>query len=786
MQKATKGAKSFVFKATPKRILLLLIFVFSFVYRVLLVFSQTYPPGADIGFHESVIKSITQSGNVNFLWNFYQMGGGFKLEFPGYHIFSSEIMMMTGLPDYLAQGMVVAFFSTLIVVAAFLVTRSIFNESAALITAFFISISRLNVEMVAWAGYPNMLALLLVPLTFYLYLQRDRFSPTPFLVSTSILAGAIFLTHSLSAAVFVATTACVVLCILISPKTFNVSRKSALYWVLPIFGGVALVSPLLASAVPVYLNNSSAFTFNVQIKQALLANSAVPLGEVYALSGCVVLALVACLLPYFFSPEKHERHHITLPTFLLVVWILVPLAMTQCYLFGLYTDFGRFLYFLILPVIILFAVMAEQGATYSAQLAVSFRSFLWKLKKTTKNANNHISKNPSFLTKKRFYIAFVAIFTVLILLFLPIFSLPAQGLQIAGYYQIMDNSGYQAIDWVKQCTPSGSVFAADATYGWWMGGFAQRPTISAVPEQFLTLSDELAPAQAVNNLLDTDYVIDNGYLQVREDGGYLGRHNPLFLADLNSTYNPFSFFQFNDSATSVVSHVGGASQSTNLTQVPVTSMALVGGQTDSPSIIVNKANSNFNYTQTLTVAKGAVFAKLTVTVSSNSQNVSLDQIDFVLYSAGSFRQPFNNTLAIIDYNLKECGQLIFAQEQPQISNINLQNPCITQLSYNLEGKTQVEIQILVGLFQVTQNDIENASNNTGLWGILNANLQNLPKAPDLPITTFDYKVAMQEFNISYVANREFNLNPKYTNDPAYSLVFVNNEVAIFKVEANGL
>jgi hypothetical protein len=319
-----------------------------------------------------------------------------------------------------------------------------------------------------------------------------------------------------------------------------------------------------------------------------------------------------------------------------------------------------------------------------------------------------------------------------------------------------------------------------------MGGFAQRPTISAVPKQFLTLSDELAPAQAVNGLLDTDYIIDNGYVQVREDGGYLGRNNPLFLADLNSTYNPFSFFQFNNSATTVVSHVGGVSRSANLTQVPVTSMELVGAETDSPSIVVTKANSDFSYTQILTVAKGAVFANMTITVNSNSQNVSLDQINFGVVSAGSFRQPFHNTLAIVDYNQKECGQLIFAQEQPQISNINLQNPCITQLSYNLEGKTRVEIQILVGLFPVSQNDIENASSTTGLFGILNANLQNLPKAPDLLMTTFDYKAAMQEFNISYIANREFNLNPKYTDDPAYSLVFINIAVAIFKVESNGL
>jgi hypothetical protein len=63
-------------------------------------------------------------------------------------------------------------------------------------------------------------------------------------------------------------------------------------------------------------------------------------------------------------------------------------------------------------------------------------------------------------------------------------------------------------------------------------------------------------------------------------------------------------------------------------------------------------------------------------------------------------------------------------------------------------------------------------------------MQNPPKVPDLPVTTFDYKVALQEYNISYIANRDFELNSKYADDPQFSLVFVNNDVAIFKVEVN--
>ncbi len=53
------------------------------------------------------------------------------------------------------------------------------------------------------------------------------------------------------------------------------------------------------------------------------------------------------------------------------------------------------------------------------------------------------------------------------------------------------------------------------------------------------------------NLLDTDYMIDNGFIQVREDGGYLARHNPEILADLNWTYFPYSFFNFDSNQTEI-------------------------------------------------------------------------------------------------------------------------------------------------------------------------------------------------------------------------------------------
>jgi hypothetical protein len=137
---------------------------------------------------------------------------------------------------------------------------------------------------------------------------------------------------------------------------------------------------------------------------------------------------------------------------------------------------------------------------------------------------------------------------------------------------------------------------------------------------------------------------------------------------------------------------------------------------------------------------------------------------------------------MLDIGAKECGQLVFVENQPQISSFNSENPCVTELSYNLQGKTTAEIQILVGIYQVSETDIQNQAS---LNQTLNNNVQTAQKpTAALPMTTFDYQAAIQANSISYIANRDFEVNSKFANDPTFNLVFINNEVAIFKVKAN--
>jgi len=772
--------KTKMFKTSNKYLLLFLILAFSFVYRMLLMHWETYPSGADIGLHESIIHSITLSGNTNFLWNYYQMGGGLSLTFPGYHIFVSYVILITGMPDYLAHSLVASFFSSFIVLCAYLITRAVWRESAALIIAFLVAISRFDVEMLLWGGYPNVITLLLIPLTFYLYLQRDRFSLFPFLATTTILSGAIFLTHSLSAIMFMGITFTTVIFVSIFSKKVGVSKTHLLIWLLPIFLGAILVSPFLVEVAPAYLGaNSETFTGGVSdIRLALLSTRVLPLEW--------VIPLFACVIFFFLFSKKYKGSFFTVPAFLFTLWILVPMIFTQGYLVGIYTDYNRFLYFILLPIIILIGLGIDHGAGFFARIIDMYLSLTKKMPQTTESTNKTSSRRLPRLSHKNIYSGFVLGFLLFSFLFVPMFLTPFQGVTVQSFYQTMNDSRYEAIQWARQNTPVGSVFVSDAYYGWWFSGFAERPTLSAVDPQYLTLAREFEPAKVAKSLLDTDYIIDNGLIQVTEDGGYIGRHNPMFLAKLNWTYFPYSFLNFNNNKTKIQYQIGDSLQFLYLDQLPAREMRMEN-DTEHATIVVEKGNSFLNYTQLTTVYKGVRFVNMSITVESTVEGVSLDWVQFFVDSKGKVIQPMQNrTVGLLDEGVKAFGQLIFNEKQPDVEIVNGENPCIIGLLYNLQGESKGEIQISVSAYSVTDDPrfYQDPETKADYFNkIINYNLNSSQEqVSDLPLDVFDYQKSMNDWNISYIACRDSELIPKFANDPAFSLVFINNDVAIFMVK----
>jgi hypothetical protein len=349
----------------------------------------------------------------------------------------------------------------------------------------------------------------------------------------------------------------------------------------------------------------------------------------------------------------------------------------------------------------------------------------------------------------------------------------------------MNDSGYEAIQWARQNTPVGSVFVSDAYYGWWFSGFAERPTLSAVDPQYLSLAREFEPAKVAKNLIDTNYVIDNGLIQVREDGGYIGRHNPEILAKLNWTYFPYSFLNFNSSKNRIQYRINDSPQFLYLDQLPVKEMR-IENDTEHATIVVEKGNDFFNYTQLTTVYKGVRFVDLSITVESAVEGVSLDWVQFFVNSKGKVIQMQNETVGLLDLGVKAFAQFIFNEDQPELEIVNGDNPCILSLLYNLQGESRGEIQLSISAYSVTDDlrfyqDPETTADYFSKIITDNLNSSQEPIS-NLPLDVFDYRKALNDWNIAYIACRDFDVAPKFTNDPAFSLVFINDEVAIFMVK----
>jgi hypothetical protein len=653
----------------------------------------------------------------------------------------------------------------------------VWAASAALIVAFMVAFSRSDLEMVMWGGYPNVIALLLIPLAFYVFLQRAKFSLPSFLLVASFLAGAIFLTHSLSAIIFVAIAFSAVLVVTLFSKRFTVRRTHMLLWLLPIVLGAIIIAPFLAAAAPLYLGaNTGTFTGVVSdVRLALAATQTITVGFLFPL-------IFAVFLFFVLTRIRHGRF-LTVSVLLLSLWILIPAVGAQGYIFGFYTDYNRFTYYVYLPVIILFGLVIDYASGFLAKAIHTGISKLerWpRLGEKTQRGLLHFRRH---FTRKILYVIFSLAFILYCLFPVAIFAAPLEGIKMQMFYQVMDNPLNDAVQWARNNTPSDAVFATDAVFGWWFAGFAQRPTLSANEPQTLILSREFEPAENTRNLLDTAFVLDNGLFQVRDDGGYIGRHNPLFLAKLNDTYFPEGFFHFNDDELTVEFRVGEDLRDSSVSELSVKEMRLET-TSSSAAIVVTKGNEFFNFTRTTTVYQGVRFANLSITLDTSVPDVHLDRAIFLLHMKYADRYEGENTIGLIERLPRAGGQLIFTApvEKPQIEIHTPENPSSMQLTYNLNGNSSGRIELFAGVFQIPYKFLDEkiqAEYNLDL--VLNNTKTYADKTADLPVDVFNYREFLKNSKISYILCRDSEAVDRFVDDPQFSIVFANKEVTIFKV-----
>ena len=729
------------------------IFIFSIFYRIFLLQLDAYPPGPDVGLHNSIINSLILK-NGNFTWNYYHMGGGVSLTHPGFHIFTSFIILITGMPDYVAQSVVVVLFSSLIVLCAFLLTKVAWGLTlASLIAAFMAAFSRYDLEMMLWGGYPNVITLMMMPLIFYMFLRKDT-SPSTFLVISSLLIGTFFLTHSLSTLVFLCIVVPFIFLELLISKKSPKNTNPLYFFALSIILGFLITSPFLIEVFPIYLENVNEGMFIGGISEnraAVILTRSVPLQLVLA-------SLIPALSLFLFS-KKYKGAFFDSVSLLFSLWILIPAFSTQSFIIGLYTDYYRLLHFLILPMIIFLALFAAHGLNFLAHAAE-------KAIQTRKEKINSYA---------------IRCFSITAILLIssslpPFFAGPTEGFTIANYYDVVTPPEFESIQWIRQMTSTNSVFVSQHGYGWWISGFGQHVTLSATDPQFLIIPHEFEAAYIARTLLDTDFVLSNGLIEIREDGGYLGRHNPMLLVESKRFPDPYPILYFNESEMTLFYRNGIHTEIVDATTIPVKDVKVETCQ-ESACISIVKENENLVLTRKMEVFKGAKFIVISITVKCVGDETSLGYIRLMLHARGKILR-YEQTVGVLDESAQICGQVIFEGKTPITKLFATENPTCIELFYNVENTQKMEIKMVVGGFEVEKVQgkyIQSLlSNMTNLWFRKEENATS--------IDIFDYREIIRQKGISFFAfkRKEYPIE-KFLNDPLFNLVFINDNIAIFKV-----
>ncbi|MEM2338373.1 MAG: hypothetical protein QXP06_07260 [Candidatus Bathyarchaeia archaeon] len=740
-----------------KNYLALGIFIFSLLYRILLLQTKVYPAGPDVGLHNSIINSIILK-NGNFLWNYYHMGGGPSLTHPGFHIFTAFVLLITGLPDYMAQYAVAVLFSSLIVLCAFLLTRAVWRlPFASLAAAFLAALSRYDIEMMAWGGYPNVVTLSIIPLIFYM-LFREKTGARASLTISALLIGTLFITHSLSALTFTSIAIPFLILSFLSKKS-PMNRKTQFIFAASIILGVLIASPFIIHVFPVYMGNVEKGMFTSAIneyRKAILLTRLVPL----QLSFATLIPAFSFLL---FS-KKYRGTFFDSAGLLFCLWMIVPALLTQSFRVGLYTDYLRLLHFLIFPLIVFFALLIDHVCGYVAKVVGVYAQV------------KHVMVNPKMVHSLLLSITLI----VFLFDFAPFFSGPEKGFLIADYYRVVYPQEFNSVEWIKQETPIGALFVSNHGYGWWVSGFGQRATLTSTDPQFLMIPHEFEASYIARTLLKTNFVLNNGFIEIAEDGGYVGRYNPMLSINCTRLLEPYPMLYFNESDITIFYKKGTSIETVDAATIPLKNLTLEATQ-ELACITVIRENTQLILTRRVEVLKDTKFASFSLSLKSLGSEVSLQYFRVLLRAYGKVFQ-LEQTIGFLDENVKLCAQIIFEEKQPIPKLFTVDRTNFIELLYNAENPQKAEIKLIIGGFKVEKVEDNYVINL--LADMVNS--WSSKESTNLLIKIFDYREIIRLKGIAFIAcqRKEYAIE-RFASDPMFNLVYINDRVAIFKVREHG-
>jgi len=683
------------------------------------------------------------------------MGGETLATPPGFHFFTSILILFTGMPLLLAQLITAAFFSAFIVFPAYLISRRIWrSHSAGLLATFFAAISALSFEMISWGGYTNVVSLALIAVIFYLFL-RDIDQPSHFhLLMGTLLFGSLIITHTFSLFVFFPILILYFVLLLIGKRQKLKEMKilNALrFFTVSVALGILAVSPWVLRVLSFYMGASSEGALwggMENNRNLILANRSVD---------PIISALIIVLIPTFFMFKASRKRYVDSGSLLLVAWFLVPIVMTQAYIFGIFTDYSRFMYFIDFPGIIIISAGLLYLCRYTSIAINKFSRIKWnKIKKAL-----HVTVSTAIL------------FSFIIASLWSIF--PHEAMDRANFYTTIQKPEATALEWIQNRTPENSVLVTDHLYGWWLSGIGKRTTLSAASLEFLLYSHELEVAKSAQLLLDTDYYIDNGLIQVREDGSYLSRHNPEFSIETWSG-KPFALLYFKNNETTLEYN----QRNITLSDMEITENSILQYE-NSTLLTMTFENDLFTVKKTLTVQQGVRFAELSYEIETKNIQINAFDAKFTLHTTADRNITLEETSTqrmIGAYNSyhEVAGEVIITEPYPLIELVEQNLINCAEIIYNSQNNS-IHAKMLVGIFDV--EDLSYPYEVVIKYGeIASSPLETVTSEP---LITWDYIEMMEEYDVSYVVCRDQDVYSKFSENPKFRMVFNGGNVAVFQV-----
>jgi len=734
------------------------------VYSILLVICIVPIVPISTYFSDRIFPWWVDGGNwlkqVNAIFgNEFPMWDEKPLRFDQLYFISLALLMILVKNELLALKISALIIFAIRPATTFLLAKKIFKSDASGLAAALLSgTSPLFYETIGWGGYPNLLGYAILPVTFYFILTTiEKTSPRNIILTGLFVTITVF-SHNLTAIVFLGILGLWIVLVLLSKAFPNVSSlkikpnlTAVFYSVIVLLSILSFIS--LSTGGPQYnfFNEAAFYKRRVSFDDLIwvLRN---PTSGVLL----VFLSAISFVVLRITRGKDAEPYILAMAS-----WIVAPVLMTQTYLLGVAIDYKRVFFYAAQPTLI----MAMGSLALIGQLVKNMKTAIPPL---------------SFPKIAR---AATRVLPAALLIVLSLSSLVLEvntGLSHVGvvndYYGNQDPYGdkekLEALDWIRNHTPSDAVFVAEEHFARWTEGYASRRVLMYTPVEYLFFEGEIERSIAAKTLLESRLELRSDLVRISEQEPY-GNFTPLISFKREGVYEDTVYINNVDSQVYLTNgtHVWFERLSDNPES---RSYRLWRNSTDASYTIAYSSNS-------LTIEKQVILgnyaeASVIYSIRTNRSTVMPLNLTIPVFSAEGKR--FDDVYA-------ESANQIHVKQGPLSFHIFMNGNIQSAVATHYQGKDTITMS-----FETQSAPFDALTAALTIKADLNSKGSGT-------IVAVDRDDIIREFNISYIviprnstvqAGGVIPLKllslPAYNHlidDPALTVVFENSRVIVLQV-----